>query len=797
MSQRIRKAAVLGAGIMGSGIAAHLANAGIPTLLLDIVPPKAAEGEDTTSRAFRDRFAAGAVAKLEKVRPSPIFSRAALDFIEVGNLDDDLGRLGDVDWVCEAIVENLDVKRSLFKRVEEAIGPSTLVSSNTSGLRIADMVAGRSESFRKRFLVTHFFNPVRYMPLLEVVGGPDTDPAAVETLTRFGQEILGKAIVHAKDTTNFVANRIGGYAFLKTIQEMLAAGLTVEEVDAIFGPPMAKPKSAVFRTCDVVGLDTFVHVADNCYAALVDDEEREVFQVPPFVRRMLELKLLGDKTGQGFYKKSQDEAGNRVFLGLDLNTLTYRAAPKVQLASLKKAKGVEDPKKRVALVLSGEDPAARFAEKVTLATLAYASRRIPEIADDLDAVDRAVRGGFSWDLGPFELWDAIGVRHGLERMEALGIEPAPWVARMLAAGRESFYSVEEGVDHYWDIPAGAAAPVVRSPRAVRVEHLKRRGAPIAKNLGASLWDMGDGVVLLEFHSKMNAIDGDIIAMLGTALDVAERDFRGLVIGNDAERFSVGANLFVVLMGAQQKQWDSIRQTVRAFQAANQRLRYSPIPVVTAPAGLALGGGAEVTMAGNAVQAAAESYIGLVEVGVGLIPGGGGNLQLLRNLYGDVARDPDFDPFPYIKKAFLTIGMARVAESAEQAREMGFLRATDGISMNRDYVLSDAKARAIGLAESGFLPPRPTRFLLPGRSGRATVDAMLYDMELNGQVSAHDRLIGSKLAGVLTGGEAAPTVPVTEAHLLELEAEAFLSLCGEEKTQQRMMHMLQTNKPLRN
>jgi 3-hydroxyacyl-CoA dehydrogenase len=613
---------------------------------------------------------------------------------------------------------------------------------------------------------------------------------------RFGEEVLGKGIVYGKDTTNFIANRIGTYGMMRTISEMQKAELSIEEVDKIFGPAMGRPKSAVFRTADIVGLDTFLHVAKNCYDTLTQDEERAVFATPDFLQKMVEKGMLGDKSGGGFYRKDKS-AGGKDILALDLKTLDYRPQQKVRYESLGAAKDIENVRERVVTVLTGQDKAAKFAERVTLDVLAYASRRIPEIADDVVNVDRGMRWGFAWDLGPFETWDAYGVQKGLERMKELGLKPAAWVEQMLAAGRTSFYGVENGRDTYWDIPSKSVKVVPENARTSRVEYLKRGNKKIAGNESATLWDMGDDVTLLEFHSKMNSIDDNIIAMMNTALDETEKNFKGLVVGNDGANFSAGANIFAMLWAARSGEFESIRKMAGAFQQANQRMRYSPVPVVTAPFNLTLGGGAEAAMGGNAIQASAELYMGLVEVGVGLIPGGGGTMQLLRNLFGPYAADKDFDAFPFIKKVFLAIGMAKVATSAEEARETGFLTAQDGISANRDFLLSDAKARVLGLANAGFKPPRPTRFRLPGKSGAATIDMMLYDMELNGQISAHDRKIAQKLARVLTGGDTSPAVLVTEEQLLELEQEAFLSLCGEEKTQDRLQYMLEKGKPLRN
>ncbi|NMO14125.1 3-hydroxyacyl-CoA dehydrogenase/enoyl-CoA hydratase family protein [Pyxidicoccus fallax] len=792
MTTRIRKVAVLGAGVMGSGIAAHLANSGVRALLLDIVPPKANPGEDTSSKAFRNKFAAGALANMRKQKPSPIVSEQVFANIEVGNFDDDLARIEECDWVVEVVKEDLAVKQALFARVEKHIRPGTIVSSNTSGMSIVGMTEGRGADFKKNFLVTHFFNPVRYMKLLELVAGKETSPEVLKTLHRFGEEVLGKGIVYGKDTTNFIANRIGTYGMMKTIAGMGAAELTIEEVDKVFGPPLGRPKSAVFRTTDIVGLDTFVHVAKNCYDTLTQDEEREAFRMPDFIHEMVKKGMLGDKSGGGFYKK----VGKDIQV-LDLSTLQYRAQNKVRFESLGAAKEVEDVRERVAVVLNGQDKAAKFAERISLDVMAYTSRRIPEIADDVVNVDRAMRWGYAWDLGPFQAWDAYGVKKGVERMKELGLKPAAWVEEMLAAGRTSFYGVENGKDTYWDIPSKSAKVVQENARTQRVEYLKRGDKKIDGNDSASLWDMGDGVTLLEFHSKMNSLDDQIIEMMGKALDETEKNFKGLVIGNDGANFSAGANIVALLWAAKSGEFEGIRQQVRTLQSTLQRMRYSPVPVVTAPFNLTLGGGAEVTMSGNAVQANSELYMGLVEVGVGLIPGGGGNLQLLRNVFGPFAADKDFDAMAFLKKVFLNIGMAKVSTSAEEAREAGFLSLQDGITSNRDFLLSDAKARVLGMANAGFKPPRPTRFRLPGPSAAATFDMMLYDMELNGQVSAHDRKIAQKLVRVLTGGDTSPSVLVTEERLLELEAEAFLSLCGEEKTQDRLQHMIEKGKPLRN
>lgn len=794
---KIRKVAVLGAGVMGSGIAAHLANAGIPVLLLDIVPPKAEPTDKPDSKAFRNKFSLSALANLVKQRPAPLMTQKALPLIEVGNFDDDLAKVKDCDWIVEVIKEDLKLKNELFKKLEKLAHPKAIVSSNTSGMSIKGMTEGTSDDFKKRFLVTHFFNPVRYMKLLELVAGEKTDPAIMKQLHEFGERTLGKGIVYGKDTTNFIANRIGTYGMMRTLQLMEQHGLSVEEIDKIFGPAMGRPKSAVFRTADLVGLDTFFHVTKNCYDSLPGDECRETFKAPAFLEKMIEKKMLGDKTGGGFYKKSKGGEGEKEILVLDLKTLEYRAQNKVRFDSLGAAKDVEELAERVRTVMGGTDKAAKFAEQVTLDTLAYASRRLGEIADDYVNIDRGMRWGFAWDMGPFETWDAYGVEKGVKRMKELGIQVAPWVDEMLKSGRTSFYARDGLADTFWDVKSKASKPVDRVARQISVELLKRGNKKVDGNESATLWDMGDGILQVELHAKMNSIDTLIIEMLHKAVDLGEKDWRGIVVGNDGDNFSAGANIAMLLWAIKDGQWDDIRKMINGFQTANQRLRYASIPVVTAPFQLTLGGGAELAMAGNAVQACAETYMGLVEVGVGLIPGGTGNLELLRNLYGLHQGSKDMDALPFLKKAFLAIGTAKVATSAEEARELGFLNPQDGISMSRDHQLADAKALCLGLANAGFRPPRPATFHLPGKSGAATIDMMLYDMQLNHQISEHDRKIGQKLASVLTGGDTSPSVPTTEQRLIDLELEAFLSLCGEEKSQARIEHMLTKGKPLRN
>ncbi len=790
MTAPIRSVAVLGAGVMGAGIAAHLANAGIPTLLLDIVPPDLGP-EERGNPVARNRFAAGGLDKALKARPAAFFHASRARLVSVGNLEDDLGKLANVDLVIEAVLERLDVKQQLFARLEKVIGPDTIVSSNTSGLPIARMMEGRSESFRKRFLVTHFFNPPRYMKLLELVAGPETDPTVWERVRKLGEDVLGKGIVVAKDTPNFVGNRIGAYSMMAAIHQMLADGLTPEDVDAIAGEPLARPKSAAFRTADVVGLDTFVHVADNCYAALEKDEERDVFKVPEYIRQMIARKLLGDKTRAGFYRKGASGAIET----LDPKTGEYRAkggTPAIG-AAVKALKGVEDPGERMRKLMADAGPAGQFAWKVTAKVLAYSARRVPEIADDLAAVDDAMRWGYNWELGPFEAWDALGFAATVDRMDKDGLALPEWVKTMRAAGADGFYKGAK----VWSALEGRYVERPVDPRNAPLATVRVGTAPVLQNRGGAMWDLGDGIAGVTLATKANSVDADVTQLFFDAVARAERDFRGLVIYNQGEHFGVGANLFAVVVAAGQKQWEGLRAQVRQFQAANQRLKYASVPVVAAPFGMTLGGGLEMCLGATAVQAAAETYAGLVEVGVGLIPGGGGTLNLLWRAFEGIPEGVALDNYAIVTQVFKNIALAKVATSADEAKELGYFRRTDGISFDKARLLHDAKARALGLAESGWRAPAPRAYVLPGDSGIATLRMMIQTLKQAGQASEHDGVIAGKLANVLCGGADGAIAPVTEERLLELECEAFLSLCGEQKSQERMQYMLMNNKPLRN
>jgi 3-hydroxyacyl-CoA dehydrogenase len=789
MSEPIRKVGVIGAGVMGSGIAAHLANAGVPAVLLDIVPPGLSD-EQRKSKKARDGFAAKGLENALKARPAAFFHPSRARLVTIGNLDDDLELLSDCDLVVEAVVERLDIKRGLFERLEKVLPDHAIVASNTSGLRIAEMLEGRSDGFRKRFLVLHFFNPVRYMKLLEVVPGPDTDAAILARTEQFGREVLGKGIVIGKDTPNFVGNRIGTHSMLATIHQMVEDGLTLEDVDAITGPPLAHPKSASFRTADLVGIDTFLHVANNCYDALTGDEEREVFKAPDFVRQMVEKKLLGNKTRGGFYKKQGADIAT-----LDWKTLEYR--PKGGDEEIRKTckdiGRIEDPRERVRKLLANEGKAGTFAWKVLGRSLAYAARRIGEIADSVVAVDDAMRWGYNWELGPFETWDALGFRATFERMKKDGLELPASAQKMYDAGAEAFY--KDG--QVYDLLQGRYVDRTLDPREATLTVLRRGDGPVLGNPGAEAWDLGDGVLGITFKTKANSLDADVISLLNQAADKAEREFRAIVLYNEGDHFSVGANLFGVVMAANQKAWDQLRATVQELQDATQRLKYAQVPVVAAPYGMAVGGGLEVCLAADQVQAAAETYAGLVEVGVGLLPGGAGNLNLLWRALEGIPDGTEVDPLPFVARVFQNIAMARVATSAVEAQEFGYFRRSDGVSFDRARLLVEAKERALGLARTGYHPPAPRAHRLPGESGIATLTMMLDTFVAGGFASEHDKLIGTKVATVLCGGAGGNGREVTESEMLELEREAFLSLCGEQKTIERMQHMLTTNKPLRN
>jgi 3-hydroxyacyl-CoA dehydrogenase len=798
-NKHIRKVAVLGSGVMGSGIAAHFANAGIPSLVLDIVPrePDAAEtaaGLTLSDRSVRDRIARTSVQALLKTKPEPLFSPERMALIEIGNLDDDMARLAEADWVVEVVKEDMAIKKAVLGQAAAHIGPDAILSSNTSGLSLAAMAEALPEGLRKRFLGTHFFNPPRYMKLVEVIPTPETDPEALSLIEEFCRVRLGKGIVAAKDTPNFIANRIGVHAMMITLRAMEEMGLTPEEVDALTGPAVGRPKTATFRLADLVGLDTFLHVTRNVYDAAPDDESREVFVPPAFLTKMVGKGLLGRKSGGGFYKKLKGDKPE--VLTLDLQTLEYRAGRKASFPELEAQKAIENPAERLRKLIDGKGKASLFAWKILAESLVYAARRLGEIAADAHSVDRAIRWGFNWTLGPFELWDALGFRATCERLKSGGYALPPWVDALYDSGATSLYITgDDGAASPTATP-GVLAKVPVDPRILDFTILRKAGRVVRTNPGATLLDLGDGVLGLEFHSKMNSIGQDTISMILTACKEAEATAQALVVANYGENFSAGANLMLLLMEAQEGNWDEIDAIVRAFQGATNRLEQCAVPVVTVPHALTLGGGCEVAMAGNAIRAAAETYIGLVEVGAGVVPSGGGCMRLYRRNVAALADAGDV--YPALRKTFETIGMAKVATSAEQARQLGFLRPQDTWSMNADHRVADAKDLALAMAKTGFQAPLPDREVpVMGRAGIALIETVLFNMMEGGYVSAHDRKIGGELAKILCGGDVPGPTTVSEQHILDLERESFLRLCGERKSLERMQSILKTGKPLRN
>ena len=806
MQREIRKVAVLGAGVMGSGIAAHLANAGVPVIMLDIVPPELGpddekKGLTKESPAFRNKLALQGLAGLKKSKPAMVYSKSRLDLIGVGNFEDDWDQLADCDWIVEVVVERLDIKQKVFGRVEEVRKPGAIVSSNTSGLSIQGMTEGRSDDFKQHFLVTHFFNPVRYMRLLELVSGEETLPEVLEFMADFGRYRLGKGIVYGKDTPNFVGNRIGVFGIMDTVHTMMEMDYQADEVDAITGPAMCHPKSASFGTVDLVGLDVMVHVVNTLKDGCPDDEMRHLFEVPEFVQGMLDKKLLGRKAKAGFFKRVKNDKGKYDQFTYDWKTQDYRPKSKPDYASLKKTRKINDPAERIKFLVNSDDRAGVFAWRLTRDTVVYAGHRMGEIADSIVDVDNALKWGFNWELGPFETWDAIGVAESIERMKGEGVEPPQWVLDMLAAGCETFYKETTTGRDYYDIASKSYKPVPRPETFVLLSDLKKdEKAVVFSNKGASLVDLGDGIACIEFHSalqpKLNPIDDQIIEVMQKGVEIAERDFRGLVVHHQGEQFCAGANLLMILEAAQSQQWNAISEMVKVFQGMTTGLRDCSVPTVVAPFGFTFGGGCEITMGGDQVCALAESYIGLVEVGVGLIPAGGGCYFMLERVLEGVD-SPILSNLPFLQVAFENIGMAKVATSAEEAKERKYLRQSNHIEMNPDQQLWTAKRMAMGMADVGYVSPQPKKLRLPGREGLATIKMMLHNMKLTHWVSSHDEKIGQHLGNILSGGDTTINHPVDRATILDLEREAFLSLCGEPKTQDRIKYMLLNNKPLRN
>lgn len=793
MVTNILKAAVLGSGVMGSGIAALLANSGVSVLLLDRVPPhltetEKAQGLGLQDRKVRNRLSEHALQKLVKQKPAPLTVSQNLSYIEAGNFEDDRHKLHEADWIIEAVVENLEIKKQILAQVDQYRKQGSIVSSNTSGISITDMSEGRSEDFCRHFLGTHFFNPPRYLKLLELVPVEKTAPNVLEFMKHFAEKVLGKGVVIAKDTPNFIANRIGTYGLLVTIREMQRGNYSVGEVDSVTGPLIGRPKSATFRTLDVVGLDTFLHVADTVYRVLVGTE-KEAFASPSFMQEMLKKGWLGSKSGQGFYRKKGKE-----ILELNLVAMEYQPRRKLKSAAIEQCRLETDWNQKLRL-LYADDRAGSLLWNILTPVLLYSAEKLDEIAPHIAAVDQAMKWGFGWELGPFEMWDALGLKESVERLQKSGKSVPHWVTDMLEIGCSSFYKEEAGDIYYYH--NGEYRPLEENRNILNVKKLKQTKGVIKKNSGASLVDLDDGVALLEFHSPHNAIGPDILQMIHAAIDEVEKNYKGLVIGNEGKNFCVGANLGMILMEAQDDNLFEVDFIVKQFQQAMMKIKYSAKPVVAAPFGMALGGGAEVCLHAAQIQAAQETYIGLVETGVGLIPGGGGNKELYMKTLKGMPEGVDFDLQKVANKVFETIAMAKVSGSAAEAVRLNFLNRSDGISTNSSYLLHDAKQVVLTLSEKGYKPPQRQKVPVTGETGYAALLLAAQSMLYSGYISEHDLKIAKKLAYVIAGGNVPFATMVDEQYLLDLEREAFISLVTETKSMQRMQHMLLKGKPLRN
>ena len=800
-TRRIKKVAVIGSGIMGSGIACHFANIGVDVLLLDIVPrelndAEKAKGLSLEDKVVRNRLVNDSLKSALKSKPSPIYHQKFASRISTGNLEDDISKVKDVDWIIEVVVERLDIKKTVFENLEKHRTPGTLITSNTSGIPIKFMSEGRSEDFQKHFCGTHFFNPARYLKLFEIIPGPQTSQDVLDFLNGYGEQFLGKTSVIAKDTPAFIGNRIGIFGIQSLFHQVKELGLTIEEVDKLTGPVIGRPKSATFRTVDVVGLDTLVHVANGIYENCPHDEAHDLFKIPDFISTMMENNWLGSKTGQGFYKKSVNADGKKEILSLDLDTLDYRSKKRASFATLELTKSVDKVIDRFKILVSGKDKAGEFYRKNFAAMFQYVSNRIPEITDDLYKIDDAMKAGFGWEHGPFQIWDAVGVENGIEIMKVEGLEPARWVIDMLDSGSHSFYTVQDGATHTYDIPSKSQVKKPGQDAFIILDNI-RESNEVWKNSGVVIEDLGDGILNVEFQSKMNTIGGDVLAGLNKAIDLAEKDFQGLVVGNQAANFSVGANIGMIFMMAVEQEYDELNMAIRYFQDTMMRMRYSAIPTVAAPHGMTLGGGCELSMHADKVVAAAETYIGLVEFGVGVIPGGGGSKEMTLRA-ADTFRKNDVE-LNVLQEYFLTIGMAKVATSAYEAFDMGVLqKGKDIVVVNKDRQIATAKAYAKMLAEQGYTQPlQRTDIKVLGKQALGMFLVGTDSMQAGNYISEHDQKIANKLAYVMAGGDLSEATLVSERYLLDLEREAFLSLCTERKTLERIQHMLKTGKPLRN
>lgn len=797
----INRVAVLGSGVMGGGIAAHLANCGIPSLMLDIVPPDISDA-DRKNKAKRDAFAAKSKQNLLKQKPAPLYRKSYADRIEIGNFDDDLARIAECDWVIEVVKEDLGIKKKLFEQVVKHRKAGTILSSNTSGISISAMAEALDEDAKRHFLGTHFFNPPRYLKLVEIIPAPDTKPDVIEFMAKFLEDELGKGVVYAKDTPNFIANRILTFGAQYIMHEMRKDGLTVEEVDAVTGPAVGHASSATFRTADLVGLDTFVNVIKNVADNAENDERIDLIRdIPDFLTKLHQEGRLGDKTGSGFYKatKERDEKGKRVILGLDLDTLEYRAPVKPKFESTGKARQAETIEDKVRIMHTGEDKGAQFAWKVFANTAIYAGNRIPEIADDIVQIDNACRWGFAWEIGIFETWDVLGFDEVCTRMEKDSLELPPIAKAMRDKGATAFYKFQGGKEYYFDQAAKDYKPVPVNPNVLVLEDLKKQNKTVKENGSCTLIDIGDGILCAEFHTKMNSIDQDMGLMLQAALDMLnEGKFEGMVVGNQGEHFCAGANIFMVLGEAMQQNWKGIESAVEQLQRVQMGMRFCKRPIVSAPHHFTLGGGCEIAQHAARAVIAGETYCGLVEVGVGLIPAGGGCKEMLRRALAYVPESvADTDPFPYVARAFQNIAQAKVGTSGAEAIELGYLSENDIVLPSADQQIKRAKDVCLGLIKMGYKPPLPATLIALGEPARAAFRVALYGFEQGGFASEHDVLIAEKVSHVLTGGDRMPGAKISEQDVLDLEREAFVSLCGTEKTQQRMQAMLATGKPLRN
>lgn len=801
MKRSINKVAVLGSGIMGSRIACHFANIGVEVLLLDIAPKEftpeeQAKGLTLDKPVVKNRIVDTALQTAVKTNPSPVYSKKVLNKIKTGNFEDDMSKIADYDWVIEVVVENLDIKKKVFEQVEQFRKPGTLLTSNTSGIPIHLMADGRSDDFKAHFCGTHFFNPPRYLKLLEIIPTPHTKPEIVDFLMHYGDKFLGKTTVLCKDTPAFIANRVGVYSIMALLHLVEKLDLTVEEVDKFTGPALGRPKSATFRTSDVVGLDTMIKVAKGLYDNCPDDKAHELFKLPDYVKKMEENKWLGDKTKQGFYKKTKAADGKTEILALDLKTLEYKPQQKVKSATLEMTKPVENLRERMKIFAKGKDKAGELFRHSSFGLFEYVSDRIQEISDELYRIDDAMRAGFGWELGPFELWDAVGVKEAIEGMEQYGNKAAAWVHEMLDAGNDSFYKVEGSVKKYYDIPTKSYKALPGTDEFIILDNI-RENKTLWKNSGVSIIDLGDGILNVEFHTKMNTIGGDVISGINKAIDMAEKDYRGLVIGNDGANFSAGANVGMIFMMAVEQEWDELNMAIRMFQNTSMRIRYSSIPVVVAPHNLTLGGGCEFSLHADHVQLSAETYMGLVEFGVGVIPGGGGTKEFALRASDEYKDDQIVQNA--LKDRFLTIGMAKVSTSGYEAYELGYLQKDKfSISMNRNRLLADAKAKAIELADAGYTKPvQRTDIKVLGKQGLGIVYAGANSMYAGHFISEHDKKISEKLGYVMCGGDLSYPTEVSEQYLLDLEREAFLSLAGERKSLERIQSIITKGKPLRN